>query len=259
MAELIKPIRTSITGMDGSGKSSAYRAFVAAIPKDLTVVRISRFSSVIRYGNEQVVDRAFSQALDNFHSLADRTKSKPVITLANTLCVLFSWRVQEKRLTERFNPDLVLALRDPYIDPISYAKFYSPKILGAMSIEERERTLRKLHAAPSSNNIIYLDVDPYVAVSRISQRMTEEAKAKEKAERAKWVHLHENVSDLARIRAEYKNALAYFKSKYGVEVVEIDTVQLSKAEVAAVLRSTLLKPFNGYLSTNPSKLKPALA
>ena len=45
--EATSPMRMSITGMDGSGKGSAYRAFVDRVPADLTVVRISRFCSVI--------------------------------------------------------------------------------------------------------------------------------------------------------------------------------------------------------------------
>lgn len=227
ITERQSPLRISITGMDGSGKSSAYRAFVASVPEDLTVVRISRFSSVIRNGEEQIVDRQISQGLDNFHSWADSTKNRKVVSVANALCVLYAWRIQEKRLTQKYKPDLVLALRDPYIDPMAYARFYSPHTLGAMPLECREKTLKRLHGAPVSDSIIFLDVDPVVAVARIDQRIREEAQATTQLERAKWVHLHENVTDLAAIRLEYSATLSYFQSRYGIEVKEIDTVQHS--------------------------------
>src|SRR5258708_1969419 len=104
MSEFISPVRLSVTGMDGSGKSSAYRAFVESVPKDLTVVRISRFCSVIRDGEEKIVGRRTSQVLDNVHEWADSTKRRGIITAANTLWVLNSWRRQERKLTEHFKP-----------------------------------------------------------------------------------------------------------------------------------------------------------
>lgn len=237
------PIRVGITGMDGSGKSSAYRTFIGNVPPELTIVRISRFSSVIRKGREEIVGRNISQVLDNFHAWADSTKNRPIISLANILCVLYAWKIQEKRLTRQFSPDMVLALRDPYIDPIAYARFYSPGMLGAFSIEERDKILQKLHGAPINHRIIFLDVDPRVAVERIKQRMLEEAQTKNQLERAKWVHLHENESDLSKIRTEYDAALSYFQAKHGVDIVRIDTVKHSKVAVAEILFSTLMQPF----------------
>lgn len=258
VTERQSPLRISITGMDGSGKSSAYRAFVASVPENLTVVRISRFSSVIHNGEEQIVDRQISQGLDNFHSWADSTKNRRVVSVANALSVLYAWRVQEKQLVKKYGPDLVLALRDPYIDPIVYAKFYSPDTLGAMTLEGREKVLKGLHGAPVSNSVVFLDVDPQVAVGRIDQRLKEEAQAKTQLERSKWVHLHENITDLTAIRLEYANALSYFQSRHGTEIIEIDTVRHSKSEVAKILRAALLQPFENQLNANPKSSRQAL-
>ena len=245
MTENLNPVRVSITGMDGSGKSSAYRAFVESVPADLTVVRISRFCSVIENGEERIVGRRVSEALDNVHEWADSTKSRGLITAANTAWVLNSWRRQERKLTERYKPDLVLGLRDPYIDPIAYASYYNEGVLGARSIEERTRLLHRIHGAPISEGTIFLDVDPDIAVERINKRLAEEAASPRTMERAKWVHLHENAADLTGIRAEYNTTLDHFAANHGVDVTVINTVDSSKEDVAQLVRTKLLEPF-GY-------------
>ncbi len=237
------PVRISITGMDGSGKSSAYRAFAEGVPQDLTVVRVSRFCSVIQGGKEQLVNRDVSQKLDDFHSWADKTKNRAFITLANTLWVLYSWRIMAPKLEEEFHPDLVLALRDPYIDPMAYAKYYSTRLLGSRNLRDREKLLKRIHGAPVSNSIIFMDVEPQTAVERIDQRIADERLLPDAPERTKWIHLHENVPDLVGIRQEYGSVLDYFQSNHGVDVLRVDTMVHDKEESGRIVRDKLLKPF----------------
>jgi len=243
MIEAYRPIGMSITGMDGSGKSSAYGAFVETIPKNLTVVRVGRFCSVIRSGEEKIIGKNISKVLDSFHTWTQDTKKKRIVAFANAMWVLYSWRFQEKKLTKEFRPDLVLALRDPYIDPIVYAAYYIPSFFGSRSIEEQMRILKGLHGAPINNTVVFLDVEPDVAVERINKRLLDEANSRETVERAERLHLHENQIGLVGIRKIYDNVLDHFQTHHGVDVIRVDTTTRSKSEVAEIVRATLLRPF----------------
>lgn len=234
-----EPELVSATGPDGAGKDTAWKNALPLLPHDLRILKIGKPSSVIINGDERYVDVGMSHRLDWLHSWADTQRSKTLTSIANTMYVMFQWRIQEPVWTRRIHPDLVFSLRDGYVDPAAYAPYYTPQTLGKLPIPDRIDTLYRLHHSPFRHHTIFLDVDPAVAVRRIEERMEREKEAQGLV-RPKWVHQHENLEDLTGIRAEYGRVLAHMKAVRNTRISTIDTTNQPRETIGLRLAQEIL-------------------
>lgn len=233
------PLRVSVTGPDGAGKDTAWRMVKPHLPPELRVVKIGKPSSVILDGRERPVHVPVSRTLDWVHEWADHKRSRRLTALSNTAYVLFQWRAQEAWLTSQVQPDLVFSLRDGYADPAAYAPYYTTGTLGRLEIPDRIDMLHTLHGSPLRDHTIFLDIEPAVAIQRIAERLERERNMTKKPMREKWVHLHENESDLAEIREEFFDVLSHLRER-GTQTDKIDTTPLSREAVGERLTHKIL-------------------
>lgn len=229
-------VRVSATGPDGAGKDTAYRIAKKGFPSDITIVKIGKPSSIISCGTETYIHTRVSKRLDALHEWADSTRSRLLTSAVNTMYVLWQWRVQEPYLVAKVHPNMVLSLRDGYIDPCAYAPYYTPRTLGKMPIPQRISFLKNLHGSPYRDHSIFLDVDPAIAIQRIKERVKRESAMQPGTlVRPKWQHQHENLEDLTGIRCEFLATLGYLRDSGKTRISCIDTSHISKEDAGSRL------------------------
>lgn len=240
------PIRVSATGPDGAGKDTAWRYAKSQLPEDLLILKIGKPTSYFVGGVETFVQSAQSRQLDLFHEWADARRSKVLTSLANTLYVVFQWRFQEPSWTQKLAPDMVFSLRDGYVDPSAYARYYTPTTLGKLSVPDRIKALRAIHGSPYRDHTVFLDISPEVAVRRIQMRIEAESAmpVDGKPVRPKWQHQHENVKDLTFIRGEYREVLGHLNHWCGTRVTEVAVDGKPKEQVGRELARSIMTNFS---------------
>jgi len=237
-----KPFGFRICGTDGSGKNTAlenaYLQFLLE-NQNTTILEVGKPTRYWDGNRWTIVELGITRALDELHQRADKSKNPRKVMLASMMSVLFMWRHQARYWSEKYKPDMVVSIRDPHIDPAAYAPFYAPDTLGRLSIPDRIKVVKGLTGAPYPEEVVFLDLDPEIAVSRIEQRMAEEIRDGSDGNRpVKWLHLHENVDGLRNIRNEFYRVLNYMEGSQGTRVTRIDASQ-SKEAVAGELVARL--------------------
>ena len=236
------PLKVSITGIDGAGKSTVVEDVVNSLG-DLTVAKIVR--PVYTHIDEQR-EYHFSKLMkvvDFAHNMGDRMQSKKLSITANAIDVILQGRVIEPHFIRNLNPELMLGARDYLIDPAVYAVYYSPR-LADRSMKERIDFFQKLTGVSVRDVIFFLTVPPEEAVARIERRIQLEAEGTS-SKRPKWRHMHENPRDLGILQEEYYSALDEIGRRSDPEIVEIDTSMYTQAEVATTITAVIKGKLNG--------------
>lgn len=79
--EGFNPLKVSITGIDGAGKSTVAKQVARELGNDFKVAGISRPSFTIVEGHEKQRYRRLLRTVDGLHTIADRAES-PRLVLA---------------------------------------------------------------------------------------------------------------------------------------------------------------------------------
>lgn len=245
--EGFNPLKVSITGIDGAGKSTVTRLIAAELGQEQRVARISRPSYTIVDGVKKGRYQKLLGAVDGLHAIADRTENPRYVLGVNALNVVLQGRVIEPGLIRKVQPDIVLGSRDYLIDPSVYAIFYSRK-LGKRDMDSRLDYMQRVSGMNFRDVIFFLTVPPDEAVERIERRIALERQDPTRPEREKWRHMHEQPEHLARLQHEYTSALEVAQQRSNAKVFELDTSKLGQEEVASFVAATL-RDFLG--SNNP--------
>lgn len=232
IAQKDRPVTVSITGIDGAGKSTAEVMTTQILIKEHSILKPSRPVYTIIDGKKQIHYANATRAIDNLHHYADRWHSRTLVSVVNAFSLILSSRVFEPTLIDKYHPEVVMHGRDYYIDPAVYSIFYSPQ-LGSRPMEERVDRLQQMFRAPFRDMVFFLDLSPEEAVTRITARLARERANPQATEREKWQHMHENVSVLTLLRAEYYSALSFLEDKSPqTTVFRIDMMDKRREEVA---------------------------
>lgn len=231
------PLTVSITGIDGSGKSTVSQGVSHELGRDFRLAKVSRPTYSVVEGEKQFHFQEMIRKIDQLHAIADRAKNKPLSVTANAVNVILQGRVIEPTVIDRVRPDLVLGTRDLLIDPSVYAIFYSP-ILGKRDMDTRISFFQKLTGAEVRDVIFFLTVPPDEAVSRINKRIADESRGAT-TDRSKWRHMHEHADYLDQLQNEYYDALDVVELRGTPNIYEIDTSYLPQAEVEDFITQTL--------------------
>ena len=200
--ENLNPLKVSITGIDGAGKSTVTGIVVTTLGQDNRVARISRPAYSIVEGYKQNHYQRLLNVVDSLHEIADRTCNKRCVLCANVLNVLLQGRIIEPGLIRRIKPDIVIGSRDYLIDPAVYAIFYSP-LLAKKNMDDRITHIQRMTGIYFRDIIFFLTVPPDEAVSRIEKRIALERANSTKPERKKWRHMHEQTHHLSLLQPQY--------------------------------------------------------
>lgn len=237
--EKVRPLSVSITGIDGSGKSTVMNSLAEDLGQDINLLRISRPTFSIVEGEKRNHYTSLLRSIDALHHIADKTASPSCVLAANTVNVVLQGRVIEPSLIRSQNPELVVGTRDYLVDPSVYAIFYSPR-LADKPMDERLKLMHRITGLPYREVIFFLTVPPDEAVARIEKRIQEERQKTTGVEREKWRHLHEYPDHLEMLQKEYYHAFDVVKDQSAQTLVyEIDTTLYPKAEIADLIGSQI--------------------
>lgn len=241
MSRETKPLKISVTGIDGSGKSTVCSMVTCELGVDSSLVKLSRPVYSIEKGEKKYHFEKLVSAIDWLHEKADHSRNINLVLAANTLNVVFQGRVVEPLLMARLKLDYVIGSRDYLIDPSVYADFYSP-LLAKQPMAQRIETMKRITRLDFRNVIFLLTVPPDTAVCRIENRIKEEARTGKKVERPKWRHMHENSRDLAKLERGYHKALDVVAGQSNTKIIEIDTTINNAVAVSKIITEYIKLP-----------------
>jgi len=236
--ERFNPLKISITGIDGAGKSTVTGLAASELGLDQAVARISRPAYSIVDGHKKDRYQRLLRTIDRLHGIADRTENPRYVLCANALNVVLQGRVVEPGLIRKIQPDIVIGSRDYLIDPSVYAIFYS-KSLRRKNMDERISIMQQISGMDFRDIIFLLTVPPDEAVARIEKRIELEKKDPMRPEREKWRHMHEQPEYLEMLQYEYKDALGVVRRRSDAKIFELDTSKLGQEEVTGYVVSTV--------------------
>lgn len=241
LAEIGIPLKVSITGIDGAGKSTTLAMVVDDLKQDNRIAKATNrpVYSVIE-GKKEYHYRRLIGLIDLLHGVADRTQNPNYVCAINAMHVVLQGRVIEPTLIHRVQPTLVLGARDLLVDPAVYAVCYSPRLAGK-KMSDRIAFLERLTGTPYRDLVFFLTVPPEEAVSRIERRIVSENASLDKIERPKWRHMHENPQQLSLLQCEYYHALEELQRRSSVKIIPIDTSTMNQEEVATLIANEIRK------------------
>lgn len=211
-------LRTSVIGIDGSGKSTTISKVFDELSSNYRVAKTGRPMYIGDNGNRVYVFGGFTGAMDNLHAYFDEIGSTKGIVVANAANVSLQ-PLFEKRIIDKFNPDILIASRDMTICPAVYITYYV-KPSRKISTELRMKMFNVIRINGYPDKIVHLEVDPVEAYRRIGKRIEQERGTI--TERNKWRQLHENPSDLSELRKYYLEAID-IGERMGLDIRTIST------------------------------------
>lgn len=237
--------RVSVTGIDGSGKSTVISEVVNELFEDYLIAKIGRPTYIsgkdIPSGRKYLFE-SLNKKVDAMHKFADNLEKRLAVAWVNTFNSFVNSFIN-KQVLKKFNPEIVIYSRDRIIDPAVYSTFYF-QFTKEWSSQTRLKLAQAISRSKTSDMVIYLDVNPIIAVERIEKRIEKEKK-KSNVDRKKWKHMHENVQDLTNLKNNYSNALDYFQNYLNVDIrtIDVNKKNLEKvvAEIELIIRKKISK------------------
>ena len=259
MAERLKPLDTSLSGPDGSGKDTAVLGVLDLLfqtfEEDLRIVRLDRPPMYIwqdKDGNRMTrkLFVPFFRFINHVHKVGDRDANIRLVQAANTANVMMQGWVVRRISNDSFKPDLYLSGRNYFTDPTAYAQFYAPE-LTALTIEERLRFMKQISRLPDYDQIYFMQIDPLTAYKRIEGRIAEE-RVKPTGQPL-WQHRHETVQGLTLLSEAFQEIpLVVEKVFPNTEVINIDA-SAPKGEVALRIASDIRRRLNPIIYNTKSE------
>ncbi|MGV8086679.1 MAG: hypothetical protein ACP5N1_03540 [Candidatus Woesearchaeota archaeon] len=223
--------KVSITGIDGSGKSTSISKLVDLLSPQYLTAKIGRptyISGPKDPQNREYLFTNLNKRIDGLHTFADNLENKLGVASVNIFNA-FIWSLINRKVFSEYNPEIAIYGRDRIVDPAVYSTYYFP-FTKKWSSEVRLNIARTISRAKSSDTLIYMDVNPQIAVERIEKRIEEEKK-KSGIDRKKWRHMHENLQDLTNLKHYFTEALDYL---YGHSEMDIHTIKVDDKNLQQV-------------------------
>ncbi len=247
--EAMEPYRLSVTGIDGAGKDTVTTEALTRLSEDagLRVAKLTRPYAEIRNGRQREIFKFSKKMIDAAHRYADGTERRTVVGGVNAGNVMLESRLLEP-IVSRWQPapDIIASTRDLRVDPAVYSGYYFPNTKAAKNEATLVERLTKLTGL-SRDMIIWLQVEPEVAVERIETRMEREAYQREhqnnhRPKREKWLHMHENPDDLAELAAKYSSAIDRVKElQPQTEIIGIETTFMDQEAVTQLVYDAIAR------------------
>ncbi|HEY9702677.1 MAG TPA: hypothetical protein V6C58_09540 [Allocoleopsis sp.] len=227
--------KISVTGIDGSGKSTSVAKVAEKLSKHHTVGKVGRPAYVC--GPEiqkKYVCSNLNKTIDAIHNFSDNIESKLLVAGVSAVS-RFAITYIENNISQ-YNPEVTIYSRDKIIDPAVYSTFYFP-FTKKWPVNLRINIAKNIQISRICSTIVYLDIDPRLAVERIEKRIEQEKK--HSSDRNKWKHMHENVEELSSLRNYYFEALEHMEKKFNTEIITIKVDDKSLDQVSSSIETII--------------------
>ncbi len=237
-------MRVALVGIDGSGKTSTALKLVQRLAPRMDVCKPGRPPVYTSGGVMGDHEAAEARAMEQHLRRADRTGKRWRVALARRRYLAFVTGV-ERRMAERFAPDLMLTARCPRLDPAVYLDFYFPRLARALPMGPRLGLCALAARVPRRDLYCLLATPADVAMARIEKRLEDLAAAEADSGREHWLHLHEQRDVLAGLARGMEQALELLRRRDGAEVMVVDNALMRQDGVVELLADRILWSHRG--------------
>jgi len=227
----------SITGIDGCGKSTSISNLIDKESQNYDAIAMVGKSSYIdgqKFDNRKYLFKNVSAAMDLGHCIGTYLKSRFLVSGVNAVnglvCTAINLQIRKK-----YNPDIIIYGRDLILDPAVYLPIYHPSTKN-ISMEKRLNFFSKIFKTNVPSNLVYLFLDPQIALERIDARIREHNSKPGNIEC--WKHLHETKQGLSFLAEEFEKGLFELR-KNGTKILRIDTGRYSLEDVVEQIRQNI--------------------
>jgi thymidylate kinase len=240
----MEPLRISIIGIDGSGKSSTTLRAIYSLSHHLSICKTGRNPFSIWKGNISPCLPEMANCFESLFKRIDATKKRQWIGLTRLLFVFFQGWL-EPYMIKRYRPELVVGTRCMIIDSAIYSDFYYPWISQRMAIENKLRFAQLYSRLPFRNLYFFLDTPIEAAMERIYRRISDDHPEITYG-RNYWLHLHEHEESLRFLDQKFRETLQVAQTKALFKIVEIDTVKQNEEQVSKLICECSMNFWKGH-------------
>ncbi len=239
----MEPLRISIIGIDGSGKSTTTLRAIYSLSHQFPICKTGRTPFSIRNESISYCLPRTGKFFEDLFKRVDATKKRQWIGMTRVLFVLFqSWL--EPYMIRRYHPVALITTRCMIIDSAIYSDFYYPWISRKLSVEGKLRLVRQYSRLPFRDLYFFLATPIQMAMERIYRRISQDHPEITYG-RDYWLHLHEHEESLKTLDRRFKEALKVAQSMAPTKIFEIDTAKRSEEEVAQLISQYSIVFFKG--------------
>ncbi len=240
----MEPIRISVIGIDGSGKSSTTLRAIHFLSHQFPICKTGRSPFSIWKEEISYCLPRMARFFEDLFKKVDATKKREWIGMTRMLFVLFQGWL-EPHMIKRYRPVVVMTTRCMIIDPAIYSYFYYPRISQKMSIQEKLRLARRYSHLPFRDFYFFLATPIQMAMERIYKRISDNHPTVSFG-REYWLHLHEHEESLRILDRRFRETLPVAQKMAPFKTVEVDTGNRDEEEVARLISDYSIVFQKGY-------------
>ncbi len=227
------PLRISIIGIDGSGKSTTTLRAIYSLGREFSVCKTGRMPFFIREGSISPCLPRIGRFFEDLFKKVDATKRRGWIGLSRLFFVLFQGFL-EPYMIKRYRPDLIMTTRCMVIDPAVYSDFYFPALSRNLTTKSKLKLSQQYSRLPFRDLYFFLDTPIPMAIRRIHKRISDDHPEITYG-RDYWLHLHEHEGSLQLFDQKFRDALNVARRMASFRVIEIDTAKYDEGEVSELI------------------------
>jgi thymidylate kinase len=226
------PIRISVIGIDGSGKSSTAMRSIFSLSEHFSICKPGRMAFSMYQGNPKMFLPEISIFFESLFKKVDQTRKRNLIGFSRIIFVLYqNWL--EPFMIRRFSPKIVLSTRCMIIDSAIYAGFYYLTVQ-RVPLDRRLKLISRWIKLPFRDLYFLLQTPINEAIERIHRRISQEHGSC-LVNREYWLHIHEYEPILNKFAQNFRQGLADAQRLKSFHVVEIDTSKYDEVEVSGLI------------------------
>ena len=229
----MEPLRISVIGIDGSGKSSTTLRAIHSLSRQFLICKTGRTPFSISKENISYCLPKTANFFEDLFKTVDTTKKRQWIGMTRVLFVLFQGWL-EPYMVKRYHPVALMTARCMIVDSALYSDFYYPWISQKMSVERKLRLVRQYSRLPLRDLYFFLVTPIEVAMERIYRRISDDHPEISYG-RDYWLHLHEHKESLQTLDRKFRETLHVAQRMKPIKIVEIDTGKRNEEEVARLI------------------------
>jgi thymidylate kinase len=240
----MEPLRISIIGIDGSGKSSTTLRTIHFLSHQFPICKTGRNPFSIWKGSISPCLPKIANCFESIFKRIDAIKKRQWIGLTRLVFVFFQGWL-EPYMIKKYRPGLVMTTRCMIIDSAIYGDFYYPWISQRMAIESKLRFAKQYSRLPFRDLYFFLDTPIETAMERIYKRISDDHPEITYG-RGYWLHLHEHEESLRELDRKFRKTLHIAQRMAPFRVVEIDTAKHGEEEVSNLISDYSVDFHKGY-------------